>query len=145
LSWCSASDDQRLTREVTLEAREESSCEAAAAGPRSEARGLYLRVAAFQQSQSLSCERTRFFVATRFDQPLELQNAVYRNVVLDVFTSPAGSLAKRGPHPGGCDVVIASKANIAGRSSAWLAGLFEVSRPLELVADYGRYSAYMPR
>ena len=115
-------------------------CGVGGAPPSSEHRGLYLGVVAFQQSQKLSCQRTRFFVASRFDRPIELQDAGYRNLVLDARVSSPSALQQQGPADA-CDVVLASNEDLKARGPMWLNDVFKTSKPFEQIAAYGRYTA----
>jgi hypothetical protein len=145
LSWQGVVDHNRIAANRASEARQESACAAVGTAPSSEHRGLYLGVVAFQQAQHLTCTRTRFFVASRFDRPIELQNADYSNLVLDARVSSPGALERKGPRVRGCDVVIASKGDLEGRDISWLNDLFKVREPFEPAAEYGRYVAYVTK
>ena len=141
LSWHEAADYGHIAASRARQARQESSCGTAGAAPSSEHRGLYLGVVEFQRSGGHSCERTRFFVASRFDRPIELQSADYRNVLLDVRSS-AAALERQGPEPGGCDIIVAAKADLEGRGPEWLGEVLKTRRSFEQVAESGRYVAY---
>jgi hypothetical protein len=138
-------DHNRLAANRANEARQESACAAVGAAPSSEHRGLYLGVVAFQQAQHLTCDRTRFFVASRFDRPIELQNADYSNIVLDARVSSARALERKGPRVRGCDVVIASKEDVKGRGASWLTNLLKAREPFEPAAESARYVAYVTK
>ena len=141
LSWHEAADYGHIAASRARQARQESSCGTAGAAPSSEHRGLYLGVVEFQRSGGHSCERTRFFVASRFDRPIELQSADYRNVLVDVRSSTA-ALERQGPESGGCDIIVAAKADLEGRGPEWLGEVLKTRRSFEQVAEYGRYVAY---
>jgi hypothetical protein len=142
LSWHEAADYGHIAASRARQARQESSCGSAGAAPSSEHRGLYLGVVEFQRSAGHSCERTRFFVASRFDRPIELQSADYRNVLVDVRVSSAAALERQGPESGGCDIVVAAKADLEGRGPEWLGEVLKTRRSFEQVAESGRYVAY---
>lgn len=143
LSWHGASDRSRAVQAAASLSRQESSCAEAGTQPTSEHRGLYLRVLAFQQSRGLSCVPTRFFLASRFDQPLALEDAGYRNLLLDVRVSSTRSLEQQGPGPTACDVVIAARADVEAGGPDWLNGRLKTRAALARVAGYGRFEAYV--
>ena len=143
LSYQSVLDHARLVRDLARESRTESSCAEAGVPPLFDHRGLYLRVVAFQRSRNLSCERTRFFVVSRFDRPLDLQDAQYHNVVLDAGWSSQTARKRWGPRSGGCDIIVAAKADLEGRGTEWLGEMLEARGPSEQIAEYGRYAAYV--
>ena len=140
LSWHEAADYGHIAASAPGR-RARSPRRTAGAAPSSEHRGLYLGVVEFQRSGGHSCGRTRFFIASRFDRPIELQSADYRNVLLDVRSS-AVALERQGPESGGCDIVVAAKADLEGRGPEWLGEVLKTRKSFEQVAEYGRYVAY---
>ena len=74
-------------------------------------RGVLLQAVADQRRRGVACPRTRFFVLSRFDFPLDLQDPAFTNVVIDLQVGPgpfARSLATDGPGRTLCDYVVAA-------------------------------------
>ena len=74
----------------------------------------YLTVLDQERRMGSSCQRRRFFVATRFDVPMALQPPPYANVVYDARPRTIVDRVFRdhGPGTGPCDYVIASQAEL---------------------------------
>jgi hypothetical protein len=75
----------------------------------------YWTVLDYERQTPRRCEKRRFFVTARFDQPLALQPPPFANVVVDVRprTIVERTMHSDGPGAGECDYVIASQAELA--------------------------------
>lgn len=72
--------------------------------------GIYVRVAQDQRDRGMSCPSTRFFLLSRFDQALELQDAAFSNVVFQVLPKDFhGALTRHGPRRDRCDAVVVTR------------------------------------
>lgn len=100
-------------------------------------RQVFLDVRAHEVRTGADCRRRRFFVASRFDFPLELQPASYTSLVFDSRTIDAVlPLIRERPNAGTCDYAIVGRDETGRQaiqlSSDWL-------RPIE---STGRFLAY---
>jgi len=100
-------------------------------------RQVFLDVRAHEGRTGADCRRRRFFVASRFDLPLELQPASYTSLVFDSRTIEAVlPLVREGPDAGTCDYAIVGRDETGRQaihlSTAWV-------RPIE---STGRFLAY---
>jgi len=115
-------------------------------------RGAYYRAIAYQRRANLSCPRLRFFTASRFDFPADLQDPAFSNVVFDVQnekTRIQPLLERDGPGSAPCDFVIAvhTAADDAGThypavSADALRELLQLRGELRAIGDSGRYRIY---
>jgi len=105
-------------------------------------RQVYLEVRAHEARQGRACAGRRFFVASRFDLPLELQPAAFTSQVFDSRrTGLVLPLLRRAPDRGWCDYAVADPREM-GRpamrlASPWLRPIpssgpfliFDITRP----------------
>jgi hypothetical protein len=115
-------------------------------------RGALHRAIAYQRRANLSCARLRFFTASRFDFPADLQDPAFSNVVFDVQNETTRIqllLERGGPGTTPCDFVIAvhTAADDAGThypavSENAVRELLGLRGELRAIGDSGRYRVY---
>jgi hypothetical protein len=116
---------------------------APAAAPESDYRCLYNRALGSEREEPEQGRR-RFFVASRFDAPLELQGPDFDNLVFDARgrTERPTLLQKRGPGSGPRDYIIIDAREHEGESSPRLAFQIGVRAGLRHIGDCGGYQVY---
>jgi hypothetical protein len=109
-------------------------------------RGIHVRVARYQRDHGMSCPSTRFFVLSRFDQPLELQDAAFSNVVFRLTPwDYRGPLSVNGPRRGQCDAVVVAPDEAECYGGGTLAARLGADRQLTFVGRSSRYRTYVVR
>jgi hypothetical protein len=91
-----------------------------------------------------TCDSRRLFLASRFDLPLDLQGPGYTNLVFDVRGRNRfdALLASRGPAPGACDYVIATRADAGTLGLGRIGSLVGAKGRLAEAGRAGRFVAY---
>ena len=114
-------------------------------GPDTDYRCVYRRVLESEQQRPGRGAR-RFFVASRFDRPLDLQGPQLENLVYDVRgrTELAELLKTRGPGTGSHDYIVIDRREHDGGRSARLAFAMAATSGLQLMGNCGRYDVYRP-
>ena len=108
-------------------------------------RGMYAQVTRYHRDHGMSCPSTRFFVLSRFDQPIELQHAAFSNVVFQLTPKDyRGPLSVNGPRRGQCDAVVVTTDEAEYYGEGTLATRLGVDGQLTLVGGT-RYRAYVVR
>jgi hypothetical protein len=107
-------------------------------------RCVYLHVLAFERQSVGESSQRRFFVASRFDEPLELQGPALENLVFDARgrTELPGLLARGGPGKGGRDYIVIDDREHRDGQSARLAFRQAAARGLQAVGACGHYEVY---
>jgi hypothetical protein len=99
-------------------------------------------VVAYETAAGRPCERRRFFVLSRFDQPLRLQDPHYRSIVFYAGRDPA-LLTRYGPI-GQCDYVITTPP-VLGTDRGWtMLATLAGGRPLRRLPGSGQFVTFAP-
>ncbi|HSC28522.1 MAG TPA: hypothetical protein VLD67_14685 [Vicinamibacterales bacterium] len=109
-----------------------------------EHRCVYLRALAFERGRPQTTGRRRFFVASRFDQPLDLQGPALENLVYDTRgrTERPALLRADGPGRGPRDYLVIDRAEQEDGRSVRLAFRVAQEAGMQYVGACGRYQVY---
>lgn len=141
-----ATTQARATELGALRASAERSCAGRDPTAVSAYRGIYIHVAEYQRARGMACSSTRFFLLSRFDFPLELQDAAFSNVVFQIGPKDSdGPLKGSGPRRAQCDAVIVADAEADYYGEPVLAKRLGADGQLELIGRSGKYRAYVVR
>jgi hypothetical protein len=112
-----------------------------------EHRCVYLHAVAYERRHRVDAGQRRFFVASRFDFPLELQGPELENLVFDVSgrTELPQLLRTRGPGTSSRDYLVIDAREVDAGRSARLAYRVASEAGIELVGACGRYQVYRVR
>ena len=118
-------------------------------------RGVYQRAVSYQRRMGLRCPRSRFFMMSRFDVPLDLQDPGFNNLVLDVQASTTRIprlLTADGPGRTPCDFVIAVSPTFTDGDPDYppvspddIGPALTVRGALQPIGDFGRFRVYYVR
>lgn len=141
-SYTTAARNDRLLSAARNEEAQEAHCAAEGVPVQNGNRCVYLQALAHESRQLAAHGRRRFFVASRFDTPFELQGVDAQNLVIDARgrTELAPMLDSEGPGAGPRDYVIIDAAEKdSGRRMAFRLAL---ERGARRVGICGRYELY---
>jgi hypothetical protein len=126
--------------------RVELQCSLAGADTAGDHRRVYLQALASERAAGAVCAAHRFFVATRFDLPLELQSPGFDNIVYDARGLEHHPAVLRRVAPGSepCDYVIASRADLATDHGVPLVDLVKRERGFRQLGVSGNFALFGP-
>lgn len=140
-------NNRQLVARASQSSRLDAECVRLGFQGMNEYRGIYGAVLAYERARDLSCGTRRFFLVSRFDSPIELQDPTYRNQVFDVRgrNLVGRALEQAPPGSSACDYVIGNAVDTSGARGARTLANLTITTGVEAAGRYGRYRAFHVR